>query len=319
MPEETDHDVDQQGAEHDVARRRDWLGAVLYTCCGVLVALIVETAVLLALRSNGQYLAVSPPPAAQTATARALIAPFERALRTAGATATARARVASAPTETPRPTNTSSPTATPPPTKTPLPTVTPAPSPTVLVPPSNPTSMEVAANSCTSHTIDWRWSGAHRAAGYDIVLYDPNTGVALAHNTTIEARYTQAAIPGQPVALRVRSRNDAGTGGDYFSPQDSAQALPVTLNPTTIAVTATTTTLTWTWPPSLYATGYDVVLYHYHGASVSVDEETTVLDAHFSVDPPTGVTYYLKLRALGPCNPSLYYTPGTSSEGRLLP
>ncbi len=260
-------------------RPRTWGTALLYILIGALIALVIEGLFLLGLRQNGRELAV----------------------------------LAAGATTTPTPAATATVTATPL-GATPTPAGTSAASPTPAVrPPTNPTAMRVTQGSCTRPLMSWSWSGAKGAAGYDVALYNPTTGAVLASNTTLAPRFTQVGAPGQTLALKVRSRNSAGTAPGYFTPADTAHVPPHTTNPTAIQVMTSTTTLTWTWSGAQAASGYDVVLYHYHGGAVVVDQRATVTAPRFSTPARGGTVMYLKVRADGPCASATYYTPGALS------
>lgn len=276
---------------------RRWSYALLYVLIGVLLALIVEAIILLALRGQGRALGITVTGPAATQTARV------QAAMAATATPTTTATVAPSPaaaTATPRGNGQATPTST----------------PTISHAPTNPTTMQVRQGSCRRQSMAWRWSGATGATGYDVALYNPNSGAILARNTTLESRFTQVAAPGQSFALKVRARNNTGTAPDYFTPSDTAHVPPLTTNPTAIQVATTTTTLTWTWSGARSASGYDVALYHYAGPRVAIDTNTTVNAPRFTAPAHGNTTYYLKVRSLGPCGPGAFFTPGVASAAR---
>lgn len=188
-------------------------------------------------------------------------------------------------------------------------TATPASSGGTAQKPINPTSMHVADGSCSVHHITWTWSGAQNATSYDVVLYNPQTGAVIRDTHTTGASYTLGAGPGATVALKVRSRNSAGTPGTYYTPGDTGRVPPQTTNPTNMTVSTTGHKITWFWTGARHATAYDFVLYHYDGGTAKTDITGRVAVAHWGSNVTPGVTYDLKVRSVGTCALSTYYTP----------
>ncbi len=175
--------------------------------------------------------------------------------------------------------------------------------------PTNPTSMHVADGSCSVHHIIWTWAGAQNATSYDVVLYNPQTGAVIRDTHTTGTSYALGAGPGATVALKVRSRNSAGTPGTYYTPGDTGRVPPQTTNPTSMTVSTTGHKITWFWTGAKHATAYDFVLYHYDGGTAKTDITGRVAVAHWGSNVTPGVTYDLKVRSVGTCAPSTYYTP----------
>lgn len=177
-------------------------------------------------------------------------------------------------------------------------------------PPTNPTTMHVTSGSCAVHQIVWTWSAAPRATAYDVVLYDPQTGAMIRSTQTRHTAYALGAGPGATVALKVRSRNAAGTASSFFTPGRVPAVAP---NPTGLSASSTGHTILWSWTAEPHASAYDVVLYHYRGHRASADITGRTTLAHWRLRVTPGVTYYLKVRTVGPCAPTQYYTPATSA------
>lgn len=196
-------------------------------------------------------------------------------------------------------------------------TATPASGPTptasALQPPTNPTSMRVVPGSCTAHRIEWTWSGAQRATSYEVVVYDPATNAAVRNAITSTAAYTLPAGPGAAVALKVRSRNAAGTGPGYFTPDKVGRVPLQATNPTHMTAATSGHTISWTWMGATHATAYELVLYHYHGGTAKADITARTVRPHWSTPVTPGIAYYLKVRSVGECAPSSYFTPSASA------
>jgi hypothetical protein len=116
------------------------------------------------------------------------------------------------------------------------------------------------------------------------------------------------------VALKVRSRNAAGTGQGYFTPGSVGRVPPLATNPTAMTVSSSDHTLTWSWTGARHATAYDFVLLHYAGRSAHVDIRGRTNQGRWSAAVTPGVTYYLKVRSIGACS-SADYSP--SSRGAI--
>ncbi|HWE62364.1 MAG TPA: hypothetical protein VHB98_11690 [Chloroflexota bacterium] len=193
-------------------------------------------------------------------------------------------------------------------------TNTPAVTSTQAQPPTNPTALRVISGTCTAHRITWTWSGARRATSYEVVLYDPRTGATIKDLTVTGTSYTLPAGPGATVALKVRARNAAGTGQGYFTPGSVGHVPPITTNPTQLSAVVAKQTITWFWGGAQHATAYDFVLYHYQGGGAVVDVTGRVDHPHWAIKVTPGITYYLKVRSVGPCAPAGYFTPHLSAK-----
>jgi hypothetical protein len=176
-------------------------------------------------------------------------------------------------------------------------------------PPTNPTVLRVADGTCTLHRIAWTWAGARRATAYDVVLYNPVTQTEVRAAQTRVPAYTLGAQPGTTVALKVRSRNNAGTAATYVTPGATGRVPPHTSNPTQMTAVTRGHTITWAWSGARHATAYDVVLYHYHGKTARRDIVARTAHTHWGTAVTPGISYYLKVRAVGPCALPTYYTP----------
>lgn len=182
-------------------------------------------------------------------------------------------------------------------------------------PPTNPTALHVVSGSCAQHQITWSWTGAQRATSYEVVIYNPVSGATIKYTTTTTASYTLPAGPGATAALKVRSRNAAGTGQGYFTPGSVGHVPPQTTNPTHMTVDVTDHTLTWFWGGATHATVYDFVLYHYAGAGTAkTDIKGRANQPHWAITVTPGTTYYLKVQSVGQCAPSSYYSPPVSAR-----
>lgn len=252
----------------------------------VVAILAVVLLAALLLRRGGQQ-ASSPPPTA-TATAGT-------ARSSGGPTATVGAAGGSggAATNTPAPGGA---------TNTPASAATPQ-------PPTNPTFLRAASGSCTVHRVLWTWTGAERATSYDVVLYDPQTGATVKNAVASTPAHTLTAGPGARVALKLRSRNAAGTAQGYFTPGSVGLVPPITTNPTAMTVATAGHTITFSYTGSRHATAYDVVLYHYSGGAAQTDITAHTGQGHWGTAVTPGVDYYLKVRSVGTCAPATYYTP----------
>lgn len=186
-------------------------------------------------------------------------------------------------------------------------------------PPTNPTSLRVVSGSCTLHRIVWYWSGALRATSYAVVLYNPLSGAEVRSATTSAPRYALAAGPGATVALKVQSRNAAGAAPGYFTPGSVGRVPPVTTNPISMTASATARAVRWNWTGARHATAYDVALYHYVGGAARTDIRARTIPAHWGTDVTPGVTYYLKVRAVGACAPSAFYSPAVAATAGVTP
>lgn len=193
-------------------------------------------------------------------------------------------------------------------------TATPAARVGAVQPPTNPTVLHVADGTCTQHRIAWTWAGAHRATAFDVVLYNPITQAEVRAARTRLPAYTLRAGPGATVALKVRSRNSAGTARDYFTPGTIGRVPPHAANPRQMTVATRGHTITWTWSGARHATAYDVVLYHYHGATATRDIVARTTHAHWGTAVTPGIAYYLKVRAVGPCAGLTFYTPARAAK-----
>lgn len=183
-------------------------------------------------------------------------------------------------------------------------------------PPTNPTALRVSSGSCTVHRIVWMWSGAQRAASYDLVLYDPVSGNIIKNATTSATSYTLGANPGATAALKIRGRNAAGTAPNYYTPGGATvgRVPPTTTDPTAVTSTTTGHTINWAWSGAKHATAYDLTLYHYDGSVAHTDVTARVNQAHWSIAVTPGVTYHLKVRSVGACAPSVYYNAPASAR-----
>ncbi len=182
-------------------------------------------------------------------------------------------------------------------------------------PPTNPTALRVSSGSCTVYRIVWTWSGARRAASYDLVLYDPVSGNIIKNATTSATSYTLGANPGATAALKIRGRNAAGTAPNYYTPGGATigRVPPTTTDPTAVTSTTTGHTINWAWSGAKHATAYDLTLYHYDGNAAHTDVTARVNQAHWSIAVTPGVTYHLKVRSVGACAPSVYYNAPASA------
>ena len=273
-----------------------------------LVAIVVIAAVAIAALRH----------AAPQAAAHATVTPtaISRATPTVGGTA---ARLSTTPqtgssatpasalaaTATPS-TSASTPTALSAGTPTTAPTATPV---ATTRPPTNPTALHVASGSCTVHRITWTWSGAQRAISYNVVVYNPQSGATVTSATTTAPRYILPAGPGATVALKVRSRNTAGAAPGYFTPGSVGRVPALTSNPISMTNSTSDHTLTWFWTGARHATAYDIVLYHYTGSTAKMDITARTRQAHWATAVTPGVTYYLKVRSVGACAPTTFYSP----------
>jgi hypothetical protein len=186
--------------------------------------------------------------------------------------------------------------------------------------PTNPTALNVASRSCSSRQIRWTWSGASRAASYDVVVYDPRSCATIKTASTTATSYTLPAGPGATAALKVRSRNSAGTEPGYFTPGSVGTVPPITTNPTNITVsTGAGHKLTWSWTGARHATSYDLQLYHYKGGSAQTDINAHTNQGQWSTAVSPGVSYYLKVRSVGACAPSTYFTPASGAVAGATP
>jgi hypothetical protein len=274
--------------------------APIYVFIGLLAVLLLGgLGVYAARRANHQSGATATATAPAAATATALVQDA------GGATATT-APVSGAATNTAAPGGGASGAGA---------TATPAPRQT----PTNPTALRVASGSCTAHRITWTWSGAQRASSYDLVLYDPVSGNTVKDTSASAPSYALGADPGATVALKVRSRNSAGTAQGYFTPGSVGRVPPHLANPTHVTATVTGHQVEWSWPAVPHATAYDLVMYHYDGGAPRTDISTRVGQAHWGTPVTPGVTYHLKVRASGQCAPSTYYNASASAIAGATP
>jgi hypothetical protein len=152
-----------------------------------------------------------------------------------------------------------------------------------------------------------------------VVLYDPRTGATVRRTRTHGTSYTLAPGPGATVALKVRSRAAAGTAPSFFTPGAVGRVPPVAPNPTRLTVSLQEHTITWSWLAVPPASAYDFVLYHYSGRTAAADITGRTPVAHWSVSVTSGITYFLKVRTVGPCAPAGYYTPATRATAGATP
>ena len=76
-----------------------------------------------------------------------------------------------------------------------------------------------------------------------------------------------------------------------------------------MTVSTTGHKITWFWTGAQHATAYDFVLYHYSNGAAKNDITGRATVPHWGTNVTPGVTYYLKVRSVGTCGPSTYYTP----------
>ncbi|MDB5056661.1 MAG: hypothetical protein JWO59_133, partial [Chloroflexi bacterium] len=73
------------------------------------------------------------------------------------------------------------------------------------------------------------------------------------------------------------------------------------------------------WTGAHHATAYDVQLYHYQGGAAHTDISARTNQGQWGTTVSPGVKYFLKVRSVGACAPSTYFTPPSSTSAGATP
>jgi len=173
----------------------------------------------------------------------------------------------------------------------------------MLAPPTNPTAMRVTQGACGSRQIAWAWSGARNATAYNVVLYNPVSGAQIGSTRVHGTRYILGAALGATAALKVQSANAAGVAPNYYTPSDTGHLPPAATNPTAVTASTAGTAVTFAWTGARHAVAYDVIVYHYNGATPVTDTQARTTHTTLTVAGTGGVDYHVKIRTVGQCGP----------------
>jgi len=167
--------------------------------------------------------------------------------------------------------------------------------------------MRVTNGVCGSRQIAWAWSGARNATAYNVVLYNPVSGALIRSTHVHGTRYVLGAALGATAALKVQSVNAAGVAPTYYTPSDAGHMPPAPTNPTAVTASTAGTAVTFAWTGARHAVTYDVIVYHYQGATPVTDKQARTTQTALTITGTGRVDYHMKIRTVGPCGPVAAY------------